>query len=60
MRNGAFVTWLLGWWLIQDVFEYLYFLEHGKPHEMSDSVGWILLGIWILVASIVYEGKERE
>jgi len=58
MRNGACVTWLLGWWLIQDIGEYLYFLEYGKPFEVTSGYAFFIVGIWILFTSILYEKKD--
>lgn len=60
MRNGAFVTWLLGWWIANDISEYSYFLTHGKHFIPTDGYAWFFIGLWIFIGILLYEKKEDE
>ncbi len=59
MKNGAFVAWLLGWFLVTDISEYLYFLEYGKPHKITDFYAWFVILMWIFIASLLYEKRRK-
>ena len=59
MRNMAFVTWMIGYhltWILDD-----YVTEVLLGRNYSDGVeaaaAFTMLGIWIFVGHLLYEGK---
>lgn len=62
MKNLAFVLWMLGWPIVVNINEYLYYLTTNKVYsDETEFVSAIInLIIWIGIGVRLYEKKEKE
>ena len=62
MRNIGFTIWMLFWWLVCEINEYIGFLIHPELHKTITAgdvfVFFVNLFIWIFVGFLLYEKKE--
>jgi hypothetical protein len=60
MRNIAFVIWIICWPLAYDIQKYLDFLQTGKIFVASDAHVGVLAIIWVVIAILLYETKNKK
>ena len=58
MRNGACVTWLVGWPIIADVDKFVNHLVGDKPVEVTLSFAVVWVSIWIGVAIWLHDRRS--